>query len=196
MVFHRGAQVEILEITCDIACPLSRHDTVYHDFYHGEVSSFGADISGVVVNLVTAACPSYSARVFFFRAKCRHNEAKIGGKTQFSAAPDNTPKLDADIKHLQEVLGTLLYYAQAVDLTMLVAIGTLATEQSIGTEKTLTNLVHLLNYCATHPNATVRYSASNMILHIKKRCILLIRNKIPLTSNWLLLPQQQVQGPY
>ena len=47
------------------------------------------------------------------------------------------------------------------------AIGTLATEQSTGTKTTLANLVHLLNYCATHPNATVRYTASDMILHIE-----------------------------
>eukprot|EP00957_Ditylum_brightwellii_P159127 12110677-Ditylum_brightwellii.AAC.1 len=27
-------------------------------------------------------------------------------------------------------------------------------------------MTHVLNYCATHPDAVVRYSASNMALHI------------------------------
>ena len=91
-----------------------------------------------------------------------------GAKTQYATGPDLSPKLDAsDTTHIQEVLGTLLYYARAVDGTMLVAIGTLATEQSRGTEATLANLVYLLNYAATHPNATVRYIASDMVLHIE-----------------------------
>eukprot|EP00957_Ditylum_brightwellii_P189911 14457516-Ditylum_brightwellii.AAC.1 len=27
-------------------------------------------------------------------------------------------------------------------------------------------VTHLLNYCATHPNAIIRYHASGMVLHI------------------------------
>jgi hypothetical protein len=107
-----------------------------------------------------------------------HTKPDYGAKTQYAPEPDTTPKLDAaNITHLQEVLGTLLYYARAVDLTMLVAIGTLATEQSTGTEKTLANLVHLLNYCATHPNAILRYTASDMIFHIESDASYLSESK-------------------
>jgi len=45
---------------------------------------------------------------------------------------------------------------------MLVAIGTLASAQSKATEETLTAATHLLNYCATHPSATIRFTKSNM----------------------------------
>jgi hypothetical protein len=97
-----------------------------------------------------------------------YTQPNYGAKTQYAPAPDTSPKLDAaNTKHIQEVLGTLLYYARAVDSTMLVAIGTLATEQAKGTETTLRHLVHLLNYCATNPEACIRYHASDMVLHIE-----------------------------
>jgi hypothetical protein len=49
---------------------------------------------------------------------------------------------------------------------MLVALGTIASAQSTGTEATMQAVTQLLNYCATHPDATIRYSASGMHLHI------------------------------
>jgi len=50
-----------------------------------------------------------------------------GAKTQFVLEPDATPALNAaDCKHMQEVVGMLLYYARAVDAMMLTALGTLA----------------------------------------------------------------------
>jgi hypothetical protein len=64
----------------------------------------------------------------------------------------NTALLDkAAITHLQEVIGTLLFYACAINSTMLVALGTLASAQSQGTEATAKACTpHLLNYCAKH----------------------------------------------
>ena len=49
---------------------------------------------------------------------------------------------------------------------LLVALGTLASQKSKSTANTLNTLTQLLNYCATHPTATVTYHASQMILHI------------------------------
>jgi hypothetical protein len=90
-----------------------------------------------------------------------------GAKTQYAAAPDTTPAINVtNTKHLQEVLGTLLYYARAVDSTMLTAIGELATQQSTGTKHTMEALTQLLNYAATNPEATVRYTASDMLLAV------------------------------
>jgi hypothetical protein len=42
----------------------------------------------------------------------------------------------------------------------------IATEQTKATEKTQTATNQLLDYLATHPDATIRYHASDMILHI------------------------------
>jgi hypothetical protein len=74
--------------------------------------------------------------------------------------------LDKETTRLQEILGTLLYYAQAVDSTMLTALGTIAMQQSKGTKATMQAVVQLLNYCATQPEDKVRYVACNMILHV------------------------------
>ena len=68
--------------------------------------------------------------------------------------------------HVQRVIGVLLYYARAVDNTLLVAIGSLSSAQSAPTEATLEAITHLLNYCATHPDAVIHYTASAMALHV------------------------------
>ena len=50
---------------------------------------------------------------------------------------------------------------------MLTAIGELATEQSSGTKTTMDKLAQLLIYCATHPNASIRFTASDMLLAVE-----------------------------
>ena len=47
---------------------------------------------------------------------------------------------------------------------MLTVLSTLATQQAKGTKATMEALTQLLNYCATHPHAVIRYHASDMML--------------------------------
>ena len=58
----------------------------------------------------------------------------------------------------------LLYYACAVDSTMLVAFGSIAS--AAHTAATAQAVTQLLNYCATHPDAVIRFHASDMVLHV------------------------------
>ena len=51
-----------------------------------------------------------------------------------------------------------------MDLTMLVTLGTIAAQQSQPTERTMSEVTWFLDYCATHPDATIRYNASEMCL--------------------------------
>lgn len=52
-----------------------------------------------------------------------------GRKVQNAKGIDETPKLDnAQQKFVQQVSGAFLYYACAVDPTMLVALSTIASE--------------------------------------------------------------------
>jgi hypothetical protein len=53
-----------------------------------------------------------------------------------------------------------------VDLTVLMALSTIASEQAHGTENTMRTTKQLLNYLATHSEATVRFHASDMVLNI------------------------------
>eukprot|EP00957_Ditylum_brightwellii_P206705 15349580-Ditylum_brightwellii.AAC.1 len=77
-------------------------------------------------------------------------------RPQLAPAPDLSPPLSSKQKNrVQQVLGTLLFYARAVDPTMLVAINSIAAQQAAPTENTATAIVYLLNYAATHPDAVI-----------------------------------------
>jgi hypothetical protein len=79
------------------------------------------------------------------------------------ASPENSPKLSDDkIKHIQQIVGTLLYYSRAVDPTLAAALSTIASQQSHGTQAVMDACHQLLDYVATHPNGTIRYCASDV----------------------------------
>jgi hypothetical protein len=73
---------------------------------------------------------------------------------------------DKYVNKLQQLTGTLLYHARAVDPTLIMPINVLASEQSNATEVTADKVIKILNYCNTHPETKIRYHASDMILHI------------------------------
>ena len=70
--------------------------------------------------------------------------------------------------YVQQLCGTFLYYSIAVDQTMLVAFNAITTSQSHTITTTIQDIVWLLNYASTHPDATLHYHASNMILHVDR----------------------------
>lgn len=70
-------------------------------------------------------------------------------------------------KTIQQIVGSMLYYARAVDSTMLVAIGRIASQQSKATETTWNAAQRLLQYAAAYPNAQLVYHASDMVLHVQ-----------------------------
>jgi hypothetical protein len=97
----------------------------------------------------------------------RHNPIQYGVKVQLTDTPDRTDRLPPEgIKRIQQIVGTLLYYARAVDNTMLVTLGSLASRQSNATQLTNKDVHQFLDYCATHPAATLRFHASDMRLKI------------------------------
>jgi hypothetical protein len=67
--------------------------------------------------------------------------------------------------------------ARTIASTLLVALGTIAAAQTNGTEATTQAITQLLNYCATHPNATMRHVASEVHLQVhSERSLLLSAN--------------------
>ena len=71
-------------------------------------------------------------------------------------SPDETPAAGPDgILHVQQVVGRILYYARAVDLTSLTALKTLGSDQAKAIAHTLKSTDHLLDYLATHTNANM-----------------------------------------
>jgi hypothetical protein len=79
---------------------------------------------------------------------------------------DDSPLLAADgITRVRQVVGTFLFYARAVDSTMLVALGSIAAQQSAPTTDTEKDVTKFLDYAYTHPDTIIRYVASDMVLH-------------------------------
>jgi hypothetical protein len=86
-----------------------------------------------------------------------NNELQYGVKLQLTDPIDTTAPLTVSQNTLlQKISGKFLYYAQAVDLTILVTLSALASQQTKGTETTMDNAIKFFNYCATHPDSTIQ----------------------------------------
>ena len=93
-------------------------------------------------------------------------QPSYGQKLQL-APIDDTPKLDKKgTKYVQSCVGSLLYYARAVDATMHPALNEISGTQASPTQKTRSACKMLLDYAATYPLAIIRYYASDMQLHV------------------------------
>jgi hypothetical protein len=78
---------------------------------------------------------------------------------------DDSPLLDAaGTKFIQEVVGILLFYARAIDSTMLPAVTALSSEQTKATEKVMASAIRLLDYAAAYPDNALVFYACDMIL--------------------------------
>jgi hypothetical protein len=89
-----------------------------------------------------------------------------GAKTQYTKKDETPPLTAQQCLTIQKVTGSVMYYARAVDPTVLMPLNDIASEQTKATEKTQAFTKRMLDYLATRPDATIRYHASDMILHI------------------------------
>ena len=92
---------------------------------------------------------------------------KCGQRQQEAMAEDISELLDKTGKtRVQQIVGSFQCHAQAIDLTVLVALGTLASDQASPTKNTNKAMPQFLNHAATSPDATIKCHASNMTLDI------------------------------
>ena len=95
----------------------------------------------------------------------KHREIIYGSKSQLEPEDDTSPRLgDADIKRIQGIVGSLLYYARAVDNKLLATLSTIGSQQANATHNTKRAVEQLLDYVVTYPNDGTTFRASNMIL--------------------------------
>ena len=100
------------------------------------------------------------------------------GQRQYAPSPDPSPSLDAKAtQRIQAIVGSLLYYARAIDSTLLPALNTIAASQASPTELTKTQCEQVLDYCATYPDVFIRYHASDMVLTIDSDAAYLVAPK-------------------
>jgi hypothetical protein len=96
-----------------------------------------------------------------------HNYHKIncGANGQYTHTVSPSPVLDKKgDKQVQEIVSALLFYAQAVNIKVLVAINAIGAQQASATEATKKTVAMLLDYVATYTNDGILYCTSDMVL--------------------------------
>ena len=91
---------------------------------------------------------------------------QYGAKVQRVEEDKSPPLTPEQIKRVQNIVKTLLYYGRAVDSTLLISLSSIAARQSNGTQAVAEACYQLLDYVTTHPNASIRYHACDMILTV------------------------------
>ena len=82
-----------------------------------------------------------------------------------------------DITKIQKIIGALLYYARAVDGTLMATLNELASAQSKGTQAAMQATKKLMDYFHTHSDAKIRYCTSQMQFHIHSDVYYLLGSK-------------------
>ncbi len=102
-------------------------------------------------------CYSDSAPNIYFPATARHPRtpgiyiAPSVSKKHQKVFIDNSAKLSPTlVTELQAIIGTLLYYARAVDPTLQPIANELASQQANATRRILNAANRALSYCAAH----------------------------------------------
>ena len=98
-----------------------------------------------------------------------HSPAKAkpiqyGAKIQTSTVDTSKPLSEEGIKRIQSAVGKFVWYGAATDPTITKTLSSIANKQAKATEDVKAEYNHFLDYCHTHPDARVRFVASNMIL--------------------------------
>jgi hypothetical protein len=154
----RNALLQTYELTTDWTATVYSGMNLKWDYKHRTCDISMPDYVSNVLSKFQHDAPKHPHHTPF-----RYVTPIYGAKTQYATKEQKTPTLSAQqCLTIQKVTGSVLYYARAIDPTVL----NIATEQTKATEKTQAATNQLLDYLATHPDATIRYHASDMILHI------------------------------
>jgi hypothetical protein len=96
-----------------------------------------------------------------------HTPINYGTKKQYATEASTAPPVDDQTKKfIQKVCGKFLFYARAIDSTLLTPISAIASQAAAPTKDTLTQTKHLLDYLTTQEEAVLTYNASEMILAV------------------------------
>ena len=111
------------------------------------------------------------------------------GASQQPTPNDTSPPLSpAEIKHVQDILGTLLYYAWAVDPTLAAGLSYITAQQAKCTQVVQQACNQLLDCVATHPQTSLKFIASDMTLAVHTDALYLSESnsKSPATGHFSL----------
>jgi hypothetical protein len=150
-IYLRNALLTTYELTTDWAGAVYSGMTLKWDYKN---RTCDISIPGYVSNVLSKF--QHDSPKHPQHTPSRYVTPVYGVKTQY-ATKDETPPLTAkQCLTIQKVTGSVLYYARAVDLTVLMPLNDISTEQTKATEKTQAATNQLLDYLATHPDVTIR----------------------------------------
>ena len=79
---------------------------------------------------------------------------RYGLKVQMAKMESTEPLLNKkDNTKVRQVVGKLLFYARAININILMGLNTVSSQQENVTAQTALLVTHILNYCATYPDA-------------------------------------------
>ena len=92
---------------------------------------------------------------------------KYGAAIQDPMDDVTTPNIDETCnKTMQQIVGMVLCYERANDLTLLPGLSVIVSEQADAKESIENRVQQILDQLATHPDPVIGYYASDMILNI------------------------------
>ena len=92
---------------------------------------------------------------------------RFESEAQATLPTNSSPKLEEKgIKYIQQIVGSILYYIHAVNMTLLAALSTIAINQTKATEQTMERFIQLRDYLAVNQELKMRFQESDMILNI------------------------------
>ena len=101
-----------------------------------------------------------------------------GAKIQYAAVPNNSPPLNAaGILRVQAIVGTLLFYAWAVDNKLLISLNELGQQIDSSTKATNNAITQILDYVATYSYGVITFRSSDMVLSTHPNAAYLNVNK-------------------
>ena len=100
-----------------------------------------------------------------------------GSHSQMTEVDDSSPASEEQTKELQEIVGCFMYYARAVDGTMLPAVNHIASEMKAPTQRVLAMADRMLAYSLEYPNNELVFTASDMILYVQTDASYLSRSE-------------------
>ena len=166
--------------------------SVLRQLYEIKIDWTGTTYIGFTINFnrqqktVTLSMLTYIAKVLErFLLTTTHGAASpavytppsYGARSQMTTDDDSPPLTPAEAKRIQELVGSLLFYARGVDVTILPTVNLLASLQSTPTQHVADIADRLLQYCSRYPNNELVYHACDMTLFIQVDASYLSRSK-------------------
>ena len=96
-----------------------------------------------------------------------YTSPSYGARQQLVSSDSSAPLCKSEASRLRGIVGSILYYARAVDSTMLPAVTTLASLQARPTAAVMAQANRLLQYCFRYPSNRLILHACDMQLHVQ-----------------------------